>query len=64
MTYEEARDKLEEFSTTFLKEKREKMVEIRKGNPSIEDISTYSEIQEEFQNFLECYEHKEIRRLK
>jgi hypothetical protein len=64
VTYEEARDKLEEFSTTFLKEKREKMVEIRKGNPSIEDISTYSEIQEEFQNFLECYEHKEIRRLK
>ena len=64
MTYEEAKDKLEEFSTTFLKEKREKMVEIRKGNPSIEDISTYSEIQEEFQNFLECYEHKEIRRLK
>ena len=64
MTYEEAKDKLEEFSTTFLKEKKEKMVEIRKGNPSIEDISTYSEIQEEFQNFLECYEHKEIRRLK
>lgn len=57
ITYEEAMEKIQDYVAEFLKDKKETLKSITPDKTSVEEIPTYAHLQEELQNFLDCYPH-------
>lgn len=50
-------EKIQDYVAEFLKDKKETLKSITPDKTSVEEIPTYAHLQEELQNFLDCYPH-------